>query len=104
MIRSKRPRSKLGTAGWGGKREGAGRRRKLTFSERRDIASAYFNRMYDKPKDDPDLEMQNDAPRREAVIRKLMTKHRVTHRMIVPRLSGAFIPKSRFRAKATKAT
>jgi hypothetical protein len=73
MIRSKRPHSRSGAAGWGGKRKGAGRRHKLTLSERRDIAIDYFNRMYGKPKN-PDLEMQNDAARREDVIRELMTE------------------------------
>jgi hypothetical protein len=64
--------------GW----QAPGRRHKLSFSERRDIAIDYFNRMYGKPKN-PDLEMQNDVARREDVIRELMTEHRLTHRMIV---------------------
>jgi hypothetical protein len=38
-----------------------------------------------------DLELQNDSPRREAVIRKLMTEHGVTHRMI-ERCLAEFLP------------
>ena len=65
-------------AEWGGKRKGAGRKRGLVFSERRQIASAYFTRRQKVR----DLELQNHSPRREAVIRKLMTEHGVTLRMV----------------------
>src|SRR5262245_24712879 len=68
MPRTKNP-------SWGGRRKGAGRKRQLTFSDRREIASAYFDRM----QEDRDL---SSAPRREAVIGKLMARFRVTHRMV----------------------
>jgi hypothetical protein len=62
---------------WGGKRTGAGRKRELALSVRRDVASEYLKLMR-KTRDD--LE---GAPRRDAVIRLLTIKYRATHRMIV---------------------
>ena len=61
---------------WGGRRKGAGRKRKLTLSDRRKIASEYFARM----QEGRDL---GDTPRREAIIGELMAKFGVTHRMVV---------------------
>ena len=81
-------------AEWGGKRKGAGRKRGLVFSERRQIASAYFTRRQKVR----DLELLNHSPRREAVIRKLMTEHGVTRRM-VERVIAEFLPEIRLDAK-----
>ena len=72
---------------WGGRRKGAGRKRELEFSKRREIASAYFDRM----QKGRDLELQSDPPSREAVIRKLTAKYDVTHRM-VQRCVAEFLP------------
>ena len=73
---------------WGGRRKGAGRKRQLTFSDRREIASEYFDRM----QEGRDL---GSAPRREAVIGKLMARFRVTHRM-VERCLAEFLPDIRW--------
>jgi hypothetical protein len=62
---------------WGGRRKGAGRKRELTFSVRREIASEYFRRM----RKARDL-LQSNAPGREAIICALMAQFRVTHRMV----------------------
>ena len=42
MPRAKTPNKK---GSWGGRRKGAGRKRELTLSDRRKIASDYFARM-----------------------------------------------------------
>ena len=60
---------------WGGRRKGADRKRELTFSVRREIASEYFRRM-GKARD----LLQSNAPGREAIICELMAQFRVTHR------------------------
>src|SRR5262245_30586585 len=70
---------------WGGRRKGAGRKRELTFSVRRAIANDYFARM-------------QDTPRRQAIIRDLMAKYSVTHRM-VERCLAQFLPAIRWHKK-----
>jgi hypothetical protein len=76
---------KIKKAGWGGKRKGAGRKPVLALLKRRKIANDYFARM------GPDRELLSDSPRREAVIRKLMAKYGVAHRM-VERCLAEFLP------------
>jgi hypothetical protein len=66
----------LAIGSWGGRRKGAGRKRELTVSDRRKIASDYHARMQ-KIRD------LGNTPRRDAIIRKLMAKYNVTHRMVV---------------------
>jgi hypothetical protein len=61
---------------WGGRRKGAGRKRQLTLSCRRKIVTDYLAVMQ-KGRD------LGNTPRRDAVIRKLMAKFRVTYRMVV---------------------
>ena len=61
---------------WGGRRKGAGRKPKLTLSSRQKIAREYFDHMLG-PRE------FSDTPRRDALIRKLMAKYNVTHRMVV---------------------
>jgi hypothetical protein len=70
------PRAKSQIGSWGGRRKGAGRKRELTLSDRREIASEYFVLR----QEGRDL---GNRPRRDAVIRKLMAKFRATHRMVV---------------------
>lgn len=65
------PRSR---ANWGGKREGAGRRRELAEATRREIASGYLN-------------YRREHLDRQAAICELMDKFRVTHRMVVRSLN-----------------
>jgi hypothetical protein len=77
--------------GWGGRRKGAGRKRRLTFSDRREIASEYFDRM----QEGRDL---GSAPRRQAVIGELMAKFGVTRRMVV-RCLDDFLRHARFNAR-----
>lgn len=72
--------------GWGGKRPGAGRKRKLKISVREKIAKDYFARMQRGG--------QRKPPRRESVISKLMVKFGVTHRM-VERAIAEFLPEIR---------
>jgi hypothetical protein len=67
-------RKKVGS--WGGRRKGAGRKPKLTLSSRRKIAREYLDHMLE-PRE------FGDTPRRDALIRKLMAKYNVTHRMVV---------------------
>jgi hypothetical protein len=74
---------------WGGRRKGAGRKRELKLSVRREIASKYFRRM-EKARD----LLQSNPPRREAIIGKLMAQFRVTHRM-VERCLAEFLPNIR---------
>jgi hypothetical protein len=61
---------------WGGRRKGAGRKPKLTLSSRQKIAREYLDHMLE-PRE------FGDTPRRDALIRKLMAKYNVTHRMVV---------------------
>ena len=75
---------------WGGRRKGAGRKRELTFSDRRGIASEYFRHMQEGR-----VSSQSNAPRREAVIGKLMARFRTTHRM-VERCLAEFLPDIRW--------
>ena len=58
------PRAKSQIGNRGGRREGAGRKRELTVSDRRKIASDYFARM----QEGRDL---GDTPRRDAIIGEL---------------------------------
>jgi Arm DNA-binding domain len=67
-------RKKIGS--WGGRRKGAGRKPKLTLSSRQKIAREYLDHMLE-PRE------FGDTPRRDALIRKLMAKYNVTHRMVV---------------------
>jgi hypothetical protein len=76
---------------WGGRRKGAGRKRELTLSDRREIASEYFV----LTQEGRDL---GNTPRRDAVICKLMAKFRVTHRMVV-RCLDDFLRNARFNVK-----
>jgi len=81
-------RKKIGN--WGGRRKGAGRKRELGLSDRRDkIAADYFARMQKR---------QNNRPLREALIRELMAKYKVTHRMVV-RCVAEFLPDFRRNVK-----
>jgi len=66
-------RKKLGS--WGGRRNGAGRKRKLALSSRRKIASDYLARMQE-------LREFGDTPCREAVIGDLMAEFGTTRRMV----------------------
>jgi hypothetical protein len=75
---------------WGGTREGAGRKRKLPFPKRREIATKYFEKR-----------SQIDPPRRDALIRKLMAEYKVTHRMVV-RCVAEFLPDIRRNDKMFK--
>jgi Arm DNA-binding domain len=77
---------------WGGRRNGAGRKRELGLSDRREIAGDYFARMQTR---------QNNRPLREALIRKLMAEYNVTHRMVV-RCVAEFLPDIRWNAKMYK--
>jgi hypothetical protein len=69
---------------WGGRRKGAGRKRELGFSDRREIACDYFARMQEARE-------FGDTLRRDAVIRKLIAEYKVTHRMVV-RCVAEFLP------------
>jgi hypothetical protein len=77
-------REKIGS--WGGKRNGAGRRRVLSIWDRKEIAQDYFDRMQSHRKTTSER-----RPRREAVIRELMAEFDVTHRM-VERCVAEFLP------------
>ena len=70
------PRAKSQISSWGGRRKGAGRKRELTLSCRREIATDYFAHKQ-KGRD------LGDTPRRDAIIRELMTEYGATHRMVV---------------------
>ena len=80
-------RKKLGS--WGGRRKGAGRKRELGLSDRREIAADYFARIQKR---------QNSRPLREALIRTLMVDYKVTHRT-VERCVAEFLPDIRWNAK-----
>jgi hypothetical protein len=84
-------RKKIGN--WGGRREGAGQKRELELSDRRKIAGDYFAHMQ---------RWRNNRPFREsfrdALIRKLMAKYGVTHRMVV-RCVAEFLRDIRWNAK-----
>jgi hypothetical protein len=66
-------RKKIGS--WGGRRKGAGRKRRLTLSFRRKIASDYLARMQESRE-------FGDTLRRDAVIRDLMAEFGITRRMV----------------------
>jgi hypothetical protein len=70
---------------WGGRRKGAGRKRELGLSDRREIANNYFARM-------------KKRRNREAAIRKLVAEYNVTHRMVI-RCVAEFLPDIRWNAK-----
>ena len=80
-------RKKIGS--WGGRRKGAGRKRERGLSDRREIAGDYFARMQKR---------RNNQPLREALIRELMAKYDVTHRMVV-RCVAEFLPEFRRNVK-----
>ena len=75
------PRAKSQIGNRGGRRKGAGRKRKLTLSDRRKIASDYFARK----QNGRDL---GDTPRRDAIIHELSAKYGVTDRMVERCLDG----------------
>jgi len=77
---------------WGGRRKGAGRKRDLGLSDRREIAGDYFDGMQKR---------RNNRALREALIRKLMAEYNVTHRMVV-RCVAEFLPDIRWNAKMYK--
>ena len=107
---------------WGGRRKGAGRKRELELSDRREIAGDYFvcmqkrrmgsvagvveeRRVKDRRRR---LMMGSVAgvveerrPFREALIRELMAEYKVTHRMVV-RCVAEFLPDIRWNAKMYK--
>jgi Arm DNA-binding domain len=70
------PRAKSQIGSWGGRRKGAGRKRELTLSCRREIATDYFAHKQ-KGRD------LGNTPRRDAIIRELMAEYGATHRMVV---------------------
>jgi hypothetical protein len=79
-----RKKAQAARGSWGGKRKGAGRKRKLTESKRKEIASEYLNL---KRQMRDELE---GTPRREAIIRRLMKNYArlepnldLTQRMVV---------------------
>jgi hypothetical protein len=88
------PEAKSHIGSWGGRRKGAGRKRELTVSNRRKIASYYHARMQ-KIRD------LGNTPCREAAIRKLMAECGATHRM-VERCLAEFLPAIRLYLYATK--
>jgi|SRR5215813_6741382 len=63
------------SSNWGGRRKGAGRKRELGLSERREIAREYLARMHE-PRE------FGDTPRRDAVIRDLVAEFEITPRMV----------------------
>jgi Arm DNA-binding domain len=63
------------SSNWGGRRNGAGRKRELGLEDRRKIADDYLARMRE-PRE------SGDTPRRDAVIRDLMAKFGTTRRMV----------------------
>jgi hypothetical protein len=79
------------SSNWGGRRNGAGRKCELGLSDRREIAGDYFAHMQ-KARE------FGDTLRRDAVIRKLMAKYKVTHRMVV-RCVAEFLPDIRWNVK-----
>jgi Arm domain-containing DNA-binding protein len=79
-------RKKIGS--WGGRRDGAGRKRALAIEVREKITKDYFARRRS------DSALSGKPLRRETVIRKLMAKFGVTHRM-VERALGEFLPQIR---------
>src|SRR5215831_8744490 len=79
------------SSNWGGRRNGAGRKRELELSDRWEIAGDYFARMQ-KARE------FGDTLRRDAVIRKLMAKYKVRHRMVV-RCIAEFLPDIRWNVK-----
>jgi hypothetical protein len=109
-------RKKLGS--WGGRRKGAGRKRELEFSDRREIAGDYFACMQKRMgsvagvvveawrvKERRRLLMMRSVaiveerrPFREALICELMAEYKVTHRMVV-RCVAEFLPDIRRNTK-----
>ena len=85
----KRPNKK---SSWGGRRRGAGRKRKLEISDRRQIAKEYFVLMQNR---------EQSNPRRESVISELMEQFGVTHR-VVERAIEEFLPELRIWSYATE--
>jgi Arm domain-containing DNA-binding protein len=75
---------------WGGKRPGAGRKRKLETSDRKQIAKTYFAR---RRRDE-----ESRPARRKSVISELMDEFGTTHRM-VDRAIAEFLPEIRSEAK-----
>jgi Arm DNA-binding domain len=70
------PEAKSHIGSWGGTRKGASRKRELTLSDRRQVASDYFARQQ-KGRD------RGDKPHRYAIIEELRAEYGVTHRMVV---------------------
>jgi Arm DNA-binding domain len=109
-------RKKIGN--WGGRRSGAGRKRELGLSDRREIAGDYFACMQERRGNVAHLVeerrvkerrrrlmmgsvagvLDERRPFREALIRRLMAEYNVTHRMVV-RCVAEFLPNVRFNTK-----
>src|SRR5215471_7396815 len=92
---SVRRRKKIGS--WGGRRKGAGRKRELGLSDRREIAGDYFACMQ-KMMGNVAGVVEERRPFREALIRKLMAEYKVTHRMVL-RCVAEFLPDIRWNTK-----
>jgi Arm domain-containing DNA-binding protein len=112
-------RNKIGN--WGGGRKGAGRKRELELSDRREIAGDHFACMQKRlgsvagvveerrVKERRRRLMtrsvarvaEERCPFREALIRELMAEYKVTHRMVV-RCVAEFLPDIRWNAKMYK--
>jgi hypothetical protein len=84
------PARRIGS--WGGSRKGAGRKRELGLSDRREIAGDYFARMQKR---------RNNRSLREALIRELMDEYNLTHRMVV-RCVAELLPDFRRNTKMYK--
>jgi Arm DNA-binding domain len=110
------------SSNWGGRRNGAGRKRERGLSDRREIAGDYFACMQKRrmggvadvgeerrvKERRRRLMMRSVAgvgeerrPFREALIRELMAEYNVTHRMVV-RCVAEFLPAIRWNAKMYK--
>ena len=82
----------------GGRRKGAGRKRELTLSDRRKIASDYHARMQKIREGNTKASSFSPRRRREDIIRELMAKYGATHRMVV-RCLDDFLGKTRHNEK-----
>jgi hypothetical protein len=99
MPRAKSRRKKIGS--WGGRRKGAGRKRELGLSDRREIAGDYFACMQKRRMRSVAGVVEERRPFREALIRELMAEYKVTHRMVV-RCVAEFLPDIRWNTKMYK--
>jgi hypothetical protein len=108
------------SSNWGGRRNGAGRKRELELSDRREIAGDYFACMQKRRMgsvagvvEERRVEkrrrrrlmmgsvtgvVEERRPFREALIRELMAEYKVTHRMVV-RCVAEFLPDIRRNVK-----